>query len=810
MGRFLRCTSLVAVSYSLFIVGCASSEGTGLGPNGGNGSTGGGGNVGGGTGVPTGSGIPEDLKNCGNGKQDATEQCDDGNKEDKDGCNRLCQIAADYQCPEWGKPCTNTAVCGDGFLSSSEACDDKNTVDGDGCSADCQTVAPGWRCRAGKPCTSICGDSNIVEGVETCDDGNKESGDGCSSTCVTEPGYSCTGTPSTCTAASCGNGEKETGEACDLGKDLNGLFHGDGTGCSRTCTQEPTCRDETGKTSACVTRCGDGNIDTNRDEECDDGNGVTGDGCSAECKKEDGFTCVDKTKKDAQPCSSGTGDCLQLPITYRDFDGANLTTGHPDFLYMLSTPKGGTRTYCVPNASSRVQGSSGSCPGNDSTDLCLGLTKPELNSSGKPEANTAGGLKCACQFTDWDKTYQGASITQQQLVAAGFTFTTCSSGGSGEIWSVTHPGVQVIQSADSFKQWYTDSDYSTKYVGVLELEPTTESDNAYQYTASNGRTLYDDIHDIWLKQASKPAVSSPPATSLTSGFFPLESATGAHATKMCNLWPYWALTAAQTTSCTRDQWDARADTDPAKAGAEGTNATAVQGVKRNYYFTTEARYLFRYVGGETLKFHGDDDVWVYVNGKLVLDIGATHERLEGTVTLSDTGASAVIRSEDVVTGKFTVVGQTQKTTGLGLVPGNTYEIAIFHADHHPRDSNYQLTLTGFSRTYSECKPTCGDGVVTVGEECDDGEANNTGAYNGCKADCTYAPYCGDGNADAPDEDCDKGRDNTGEYGTDGCTPACKRAHFCGDGFLDVAAGEECDGGGQASAGCDASCHVIIQ
>jgi fibro-slime domain-containing protein len=800
MGRFQRCTSLVAFSYSLFIVGCASSEGTGLGPGGGAGSIGGG-NVGGASGIPTGSGIPQDLKNCGNGKQDATEQCDDGNKEDKDGCNRLCQIAADYQCPEWGKPCTNTAVCGDAFLSSSEACDDGNTAEGDGCSADCTTVAPGWRCRAGKPCTSICGDSNIVEGVETCDDGNKESGDGCSSTCVTEPGYTCTGTPSACTAAECGNGTPETGEACDLGKDLNGLFTGDGKGCSRTCTQEPTCRDASGKTTACVTRCGDGNIDTNRDEQCDDGNGVTGDGCSAECKKEDGFTCVDKTKKDAQPCSSGTGECLQLPITYRDFDGANLTTGHPDFMYMLATPKGGTRTYCVPNSSGRAQGLSGTCPGNDSTALCENLTKPTLDSNGKPEANTGrtGGLKCACQFTDWDKTYQAANITEAQLTTAGFTVTTCGSGSTQGVLSVSNKaGVPVIQSAESFKQWYSDSDFSTKYVGALELEPLAGSENTYQFTASNGRSLYDDIHDIYLTKANKPAVSSPPATSLTSGFFPLEAATGAHATKLCNLWPYWAAPA----SCVRDQYDQRAD-------ADGESVASVQGVKRNYYFTTEARYLFRYAGGETLSFHGDDDVWVYVNGKLVLDIGGTHERLEGTVTLTNDTATAEIRSQNILTELFTTVGE-QETTGLGLVPGNTYEIAIFHADHHPRDSNYQLSLTGFSRTYSECKPTCGDGVVTVGEECDDGEANNTGAYNGCKADCTYAPYCGDGNPDAQDEECDKGRENTGEYGTDGCTPACKRAHFCGDGFLDMAAGEECDGGGQSSAGCDASCRVIIQ
>ncbi|MBN1655182.1 MAG: DUF4215 domain-containing protein [Deltaproteobacteria bacterium] len=759
-----------------------------------------------------GSGIPSDLEKCGNGRQDGNEQCDDGNSIDTDGCNRLCQIAADYECPEWGKPCINKAVCGDGLLSSSEACDDGNTISGDGCSADCSAVETGWRCRApGKRCTSLCGDGFILPEVENCDDGNDEAGDGCSATCLIEPGYSCEGAPSVCTAAECGNGVLEAGESCDLGDGVNGLFHGDGTGCSRTCTQEPTCRDADGVTQACVTRCGDGNVDIARGETCDDANGVSGDGCSADCQKEEGFNCTEVEKKDAQSCNSGSGECLQLPITYRDFDGAHMATGHPDFLYYGSTPAGGTRTVCVPNSSGipeRARTDGGTCWAHDSSALCLGLTKPELDTDGKPAANTAraGGLTCPCRYTDWDKTGILAGLT----TTAQYTIGTCFAGGSGTITSIEHKGVQVIQSAQSFKQWYADSDYSTKSVGFLELDLLSEEDNTYQFTANGGRTLYDDIHDIWMVKTNQPDAPADGATSLTSGFFPLESASGTHATKLCNLWPYWALTDAESASCVRRQYDQRADTNPNNPGAEGQEVADVQGVMRNYYFTTEARYLFRYQGGEVLSFHGDDDVWVFVNGRLVLDMGSTHERLEGTVTLSDAGAEAVLRSQDSVTMVFTQVGDVQTTADLGLEEGNTYEIAIFHADHHPRDSNYQLTLTGFSRTVSECQPACGDGVITVGEECDDGALNADGVYGACTTECVYGPFCGDGRTDAPDEECDDGRDNTAGYGSEGCTPGCKRAHFCGDGFLDSAEGEACDAGPSASDICDATCHIIIK
>jgi fibro-slime domain-containing protein len=552
-----------------------------------------------------------------------------------------------------------------------------------------------------------------------------------------------------------------------------------------------------------VTRCGDGNIDKAQGEECDDANGVAGDGCSKDCKAEGGFTCVDKEKKDAQPCKSGTGDCLQLPITYRDFDGADQATGHPDFLYYGATPAGGKKTYCVPNASGRTQGLSGTCPGNDSTALCLGLTKPVLE-GGKPVANEArtGGLTCACQFTDWDKTPISTELNGMTALPTGITTSKCSSGGSGEITVIKQAAAPVIQSAKTFEQWYSDSTFSTKSVGVLELAAVAGAANNYRYTASDGRTLYDDIHDIWLAK-NGGTVPAGAATSLHSGFFPLDDSAGPHNVKMCNLWPYWTA----PTSCTKDQWDVRGGTGSPPPGA---TAASVKGEKRNFYFTTEARYLFRYAGGETLTFHGDDDVWVYVNGKLVLDMGAPHERLEGTVTLTATGANAVLKAYDVITESPTTVGTPQTTTGLGLEVGRTYEIAIFHADHHPRDSNYQLTLTGFSRTYSECGPTCGDGVATVGEECDNGAANNDALYGGCTTKCIYGPFCGDGKKD-PEEDCDLGRGNVGGYGkADGCTPGCKKAHFCGDGILDSAYGEGCDAGNAVNSSCGSDCQIIMQ
>ncbi len=778
---------------------CASPAGTnrvGGTNNGGNSSVGGNGSgasvSGGGT---AGSGpvvrIPTEVSpGCGNNMQDANEECDDGNKMGGDGCAASCRVETDWQCPQVG-PCTKTAVCGDGRLASTEVCDDGNTNPGDGCSANCGAVEDGYQCRVpGKKCVPLCGDRKITA-TEDCDDGNAMSGDGCSSTCLTEPGWSCDPATGKCTQSECGNGIPEAGETCDKGME-NGLFFGDATGCSKTCTQEPNCR-EGGKTQACKTPCGDSNIDPG--EDCDDGNQVDGDGCSKECKVEAGFTCQAEEHKDTQQCSTGTGECLVLPIIYRDFDGENVAnTGHPDFFYL-----GAGFSQCVPNASGQTDPTpitADTCWTTDSTDLCQGLLQPTLGADGKP---TLGPAKmCACRFTDWDA---------PNIIPAGMgqSCTVPDDGTRQRIQTM----VSVIKSADTFNQWYHDGTggtNGTKFVDKLEL--ALLSGNQYQFSSSNGRTVYDDLHDIFM--------GTGPAVSLTSGFFPevLEQSPRA---KVCNLWPYWAPNTncvAATGAQPSQQWDPLGSTTAGMAGTGGP-VTPVTGVKRNFYFTSEVRYLFRFVGGETLSFYGDDDVWVFVNGQLALDLGAPHERLQGTVTLPAAGGGGAgtwaIQAKNNTTG-MNVAIKSGMTPALGLEVGKTYEIAVFHADRHPRESNYQLTLSGFSTSRSNCAPRCGDGVVTAAEECDEGPMNVDGVYGGCTTQCKFGPFCGDGNTDASgEEECDAGRDNGATYGQMGCTAGCKIPHRCGDALLDGDQGEECDDGANNGVGnCDVTCHLTVK
>jgi cysteine-rich repeat protein len=795
------------------------SPGTGSAPNGG----------GGGDDIDAddiGGGInPGTGENCGNGKVDgADEQCDDGNKVGGDGCTERCQIEADHDCPPAGGACTNTAKCGNGSLSSAEACDDGNEAAGDGCAADCKSVEVGWECRVpGKKCLPNCGDGLMIAG-EQCDDFKaRADGDGCSAGCLIEPGWTCTpaaaalpGVASMCTKGECGNGMVEAGEGCDLGE-KNGLFHGDGkgdtpgTGCSKTCTQEPSCRDATGKTQACAAVCGNGNVDAG--ETCDDGNATPNDGCSSACQTEEGFTCQNNDVSDVSDC--GGTECLRLPIIFRDFDAEGTTKGHPDFYYLGSGTGTATRN-CVPNASGDEDPaaiSAAACWKSDSTDLCQGVAAAALGPDGKPALGPT--TKCKCRFTDWDDTgvAEGAG--------PGTKDASCDSGGSAQPARVEVPEAAVVKDAASFKQWFTDdATANTTTVGTLEL--LSVGTNLYQFSSSiddcdvngvcqsqnlDGSTVYDDI-------------AQGPGGELVSGFFPLE---GSDRPKVCNMWPYWVSNPdcdAQDNETPWQQWD------PAANDGAGAGVTPMTGIERNFYFTTEVRYLFKYNGGGTLNFFGDDDVFVFINGVLALDMGAPHERLAGEVTLPAGAGGAAWTISAVNPAQPTDPPDERKSgtsPALNLEMGKIYEIAVFHADRHPRESNYQLTISGFSTTKSACTPTCGNGMQTSptdtvgtptpGEECDVGTAMNTGAYGGCTADCKFGPYCGDGVPNPEGgEECDDGSAmNTATYGMTGCTPGCKRPRRCGDGQIDAAFKEQCDAGDMNGKGsCLEDCTLLVE
>jgi cysteine-rich repeat protein len=104
------------------------------------------------------------------------------------------------------------------------------------------------------------------------------------------------------------------------------------------------------------------------------------------------------------------------------------------------------------------------------------------------------------------------------------------------------------------------------------------------------------------------------------------------------------------------------------------------------------------------------------------------------------------------------------------------------------------------RTGRYAEPTCGNGAMDPGEECDDG---NGASCDGCSGVCTLdvAPVCGDGAVSSCGEECDDGNLLSG----DGCDANCTRTR-CGNGV--VSGSEECDDGNVDSTdGCTSACTL---
>lgn len=802
------------------------------------------------------------------------EICDDGNSDDGDYCSANCmtlvgscgdgKIQANEACDNAyagegiGGYCSNDCLsivgsCGDGMKQDHEKCDNAEFGDGIGpfyCSSDCKDVIGSCgdgvkqdneNCDDGENngrygfCTPLCdglgrrcGDGVKDIGYEACDDGNNDDNDYCSPDCQTELGR-------------CGDGVIQPNESCDK------AIFGDGTGeyCSDDClTVLGECGDETvqdneecdwglangspfceyGVETSCTscndvcnfvtgipTFCGDGKIDVQNGEACDNAASDVGDGegtgvyCSFDCKAVAGF-CGDGAVQSNEACDKATF-----------YDGIGPEYCSDDCKTIIGSCGDGTLHTTMEECDEGANNTD-TCEYNETS--CTVCSTGCKTISGALDYCGDGRVNSDHEFCD-----SGSNNGEYKTDYPGYCNTGCQGIGAGG-----YCGDDIVQGSheqcdNGEDNGASECEYGTESCDVCtpgcQLAPATGK-YCGDDIITNGENCDDGEDNGTHGHCKSDCTGMGPGcgNGVIDGTEFCDDGEDNGTYGKCNFQCTAVLECGDGLKNGSEACDSGSDNGTYKLEAPGNCNSDCQGIGEAGFcgnstvesgneecdhgglITADCDYgetectvcdaeckeqsgNVKYCGdGITQTSEGetcDDGVDNGTYGHCASDCKSDGEYCGDGIK---NGTENCDDGEDNGTHGFCKLD----CSGMGTYCGDGIQNGTDICDDGANNGSY-----GYCK--SDCTglgERCGDGIEQSGEgeNCDDGPSNGTYGY--CKSDCTgMGEYCGDGTQNGP-ETCDDGVNN-GSYGY--CNAECSGpATGCGDGILQTSEGEVCDDG----------------
>lgn len=336
--------------------------------------------------------------------------------------------------------------------------------------------------------------------------------------------------------------------------------------------------------------------------------------------------------------------------------------------------------------------------------------------------STRESIKTAsCAKGAWaNQVYYTPGMVMQHLVFA-------PAGEDGEIDmydGVTIKKAQELCDNSNFDQWYADvQGVNFRINKTLDL-PEAGQKGLYQVNYNYNNGGYFPLDSIVNDQRVGPGFCNPEVQSnnpnceqygpqTLSIFCPPYDYQYADSQKDKDLVNTYGLCSA---------WLANGGPKYRPAAQAAADANGSLGTKhlRNYGFTMMGYAKFKYKAAnqvpnpEVFEFVGDDDMWIFVDGVLVVDLGGTHLAAPGAVNIQTLAQNNHGCHAGEPLSLYTNCEGASDATGWG--EGSWHHLHFFYADRQSDGSNMLIRTTLAEIAPSRYgQPSVGKAIVTIDE-----------------------------------------------------------------------------------------------